>query len=91
MGAVTVIRVLLSVLHVSIVRECEGDGNSGVGAGRGVFAVSAGCEYMGGTPVLGIVSSVDDVIDMSVASGVRSVGGGGVEMCVGLARGGVGG
>ena len=33
MGSVTVIRVLLFVLQVSTMRECEGDGNAGVGAG----------------------------------------------------------
>ena len=52
--SVTVIRVLLFVLHVCMPRECEGDGNAGVGAGGGVVAVSAVCEYMGGT---GVVSS----------------------------------
>ena len=31
--AVTVIRVLLFVLHVCMLRECEGDGNVGVGDG----------------------------------------------------------
>ena len=30
MGAVTVMRVLLFVLHVCMLRECEGDGNVGV-------------------------------------------------------------
>ena len=29
--SVTVIRVLLFVLHVCMLRECEGDGNAGVG------------------------------------------------------------
>ena len=29
--AVTVIRVLLYVLHVCMLRECEGDGNADVG------------------------------------------------------------
>ena len=29
--AVAVIHVLLFVLHVCILRECEGDGNAGVG------------------------------------------------------------
>ena len=29
--AVTVMCVLLFVLHVSMLRECEGDGNAGVG------------------------------------------------------------
>ena len=31
--AVTVMRVLFSVLHVCILRECEGDGNAGEGGG----------------------------------------------------------
>ena len=30
-GEMTVMRVLLSVFHVCILRECEGDGNAGVG------------------------------------------------------------
>ena len=38
----TVMRVLLFVLHVSMVRECEGDGNVGVGDGEGVVVVNAG-------------------------------------------------
>ena len=33
MVAVIVIRVLLFVLHVCILRECEGHGNAGVGDG----------------------------------------------------------
>ena len=32
---------------------CEGDGNAGVGTGRGVFVVSA---YMGGTHGSGVLS-----------------------------------
>ena len=31
--AVTVMRVLLFVSHVCMLRECEGDGNAGVGDG----------------------------------------------------------
>ena len=31
--AVTVMRVLLFVLHVRMLRECEGDGNASVGVG----------------------------------------------------------
>ena len=31
--AVTVMHVLLFLLHVCVLRECEGDGNTGVGAG----------------------------------------------------------
>ena len=39
--AVTVMRVLLFVFHVCLLRECGGDGNAGVGDGRGVAVVSA--------------------------------------------------
>ena len=42
MGVVTVMCLLLFVLHVSMMRECEGDGNAGVGDGGGVVMVSAG-------------------------------------------------
>ena len=38
--AVTVMRVLLFVLDVSMMRECDGDGNAGVGDG--------GCGECGG-------------------------------------------
>ena len=41
----------------------------------GVAAVTGGCEYMGGTRGSGIVSTDDDVIEMSVVRGVRGVGG----------------
>ena len=55
MGAVvalTVMRILLFVCEVSMLRECEGDGNAGVGAGDGVVVgagdgVVVGCECMG--------------------------------------------
>ena len=30
-GAVTVIRILFFVFHVCMLRECDGDGNAGVG------------------------------------------------------------
>ena len=36
--AVTVMRVLLFVLYVSMLRECEGDGNAAVGDGGVVVA-----------------------------------------------------
>ena len=49
--------VLFFVLHVSIVRECEGDGNAGMGYGGGVVVVSAGHECVGGTRGSVIVSS----------------------------------
>ena len=37
MVAMTVMRVLLLVLHVCMPRECEGDGNAGVGAREWVY------------------------------------------------------
>ena len=40
--AVTVMRELLFVLDVIMLRECEGDGNAGVGDGGGIVAVSGG-------------------------------------------------
>ena len=55
---------------------CEGDGNAGVGSGRGVVAVSA---YMGGTRGSGVLCSAGDVLDMSVVRGVGGVCG----MCLG--------
>ena len=54
------------------------------------MVVSAGHEYVGGTHGSGIVSVAADVLWMSVVRGMR--GDGGVcEMCMWLARGGVGG
>ena len=61
----------------------EGDGNAGVGSGRGVVAVSA---YMDGARGSGVLSSASDVLEMSVVRGVGGVCG----MCMCLARGGVG-
>ena len=49
----TVMRVMLFVLDVSMLRECDGDGNAGVGL-----------EYVGGTRDSGIVSSAADVLEM---------------------------
>ena len=48
--------VLLFVLHVCMLRECQGDGNAGV------VAVSA---YMGGTRGSGVLSTACDVLEMS--------------------------
>ena len=86
--AFTVMRVLLFVCEVSILRECEGDKNAGVGAWGVVVAVSVRHEYMGSTRGSGVVSNADDVQEMSV---VRRVRGGVCEMCMCLARDGVGG
>ena len=46
-----------------------------MGDGRGMVAVSAGCECMGDTRGSGVVSGADDVLEMSVVLGVRGVGG----------------
>ena len=59
---------------------CEGDGNVGVGSGGGVVAVSA---CMSGTLGLGVLSSTGDVLVRGVA--------GVCDVCMYLARGGVGG
>ena len=61
-----------------------GDGNAGVGSGGGVVAVNA---YMGGARGSGVMSSAGDVREMSVMRGVGGV----CDMCMCLARGGVGG
>ena len=82
-SAVTVRRVLLFVCDVSMMRECEDDGNAGIGDWRGVVAVSAMDEYMGDTRGSCIVFSADDMLDMSVVHGVRGVV---CEMCMCLAR-----
>ena len=70
--SVTVMRVLLFVLDVSMLRKCDGDGNANSGAGKGVVAVSAGHEYVGGTCGSVIVSSAAHVLGMSVVRGIRS-------------------
>ena len=75
--AVTVMRVLLFVLHVRMMRECEGDGIAGV------VVVSAG--HVGGTHGSGIVSSAADVLWMSVVRGMRGVSEV-CEMCMCLFR-----
>ena len=83
--AVTVMHVLLFVLHVCMLRECEGDINDGVGDVGDVVAVSAGWECIGGTRSSGVVSSADFVLDISVVRGVRGVVGV-CEMCICLVR-----
>ena len=57
--AVTVMHVLLFVLHVCVLPECNAD----VGSGGSVFAVNA---YMGGTRGSGVLSSAYDVLEMCV-------------------------
>ena len=70
-----------------MLRECEGDDNDDVGKWRVV--VSSWHEYVVGTRSSGIVSSTVDVLGMSAVRGMRGVGL--CEMCMCLARGGVGG
>ena len=74
----TVLHVLLFVLHVCMMRECEGDGNAGDGDVGAVVVMSA--VHVGGTRGLAIVSSPADVLGMREVSGTY--------MC--LTRGGVG-
>ena len=54
-----------------------------------MVAISAGCKYMGVTRGSCVVSSADNVLEMSVVRGVRGVCRV-FEMCMCLARGGVG-
>ena len=84
--SVTIMHVLF-VLHVCMLRECEVEGNAGVGDG-GVVVVSAG--HVGSTRGSGIVFSAAETLGMSVVPGMREVGGV-CEMCICLARSGVGG
>ena len=63
---------------------CDGDGSAGVGFGGCVVVVSA---HMGGTRGSGALASACNVREISVVRGV----GGGYDMCMRLARGGVGG
>ena len=64
-------RVLLFVFDLSMLRECEGDGNAGVGDGG---CVGAGHEYVGGTRGSSIVSSAADVLGMNVVRMMKGVG-----------------
>ena len=58
-----------------MMRECEGDGSTGVGGGEGIVSVGAVHEYVGGTRGSGIVSSAADVLGMTVVREMRGVGG----------------
>ena len=80
---VTMIHILLFVLHVCILREYEGAKFMAMLVG--VVVVSAG--HINGTHGSRIVSSAADVLGMSVVRGMRGV----CEMCMCLARCGVGG
>ena len=48
--------------------QCDGDVNAGVW-GQGICCCGE-CEYIGGTRGSGIVSSADDVLEVSMMSGV---------------------
>ena len=52
--------------------------------GGGVIAVSVEGGCMGGTRGSSVVSTVDDVLEMSVVRGVRGVGGVGERIVFGL-------
>ena len=80
----TVRHVLLFVFHVCAVRVCVGYDNAGVGPGGGVVVVIACTSGARGS---GVLCSAGDVLDMSVVRGVGGV----CDMCMCLARGGVGG
>ena len=69
-----------------MLRECEGDGNAGVGDGGGVW-MSSGHEYVCGTRSSDIVYNAANMLGMNVMKGVGRVD----KMCMCLARGGVGG
>ena len=80
--AVTVMRVLLFVLYVCMLRECDGARFTAMLV-WGMVVVSVG--HVGGTRGLGIMSSAADVLWMSVVCWMRGVGGV-CEMCMSLAR-----
>ena len=83
----TVMRVLLFVLHVFMLRECEGARVTEMlvwDPGGGVVAVSA---CMCGTRGSGVLFSTGGVLEMSVVRGVGGV----CDMCMCLDRAGVGG
>ena len=79
------VTVMCVLLHVCMLRECEGDGNDSVEARGVVVSVSGVCDYMRGTRGSVVVYSADDVLEMSVVRGVRRVDEV-CEMCMCLAR-----
>ena len=85
--AVTVMHALLFVLHVYLLRDCKGAMMTAMlvwSPGEVWVAVSA---YMGGTRGSGVLASAGDVLERSVVRGVGGV----CDMCMCLARGGMGG
>ena len=87
-GAVVVVTVMTVVcvacVFAASLLVCEGDGSAGVEFGGDVVVVSA---YMAGTRGSGVLASAGDVLEISVVRGVCGV----YDMCMCLARGGVGG
>ena len=69
----TAMRVLLFVLHVCILRECDGDGNASVGAGVWLRDVSICMVH-----VVQVLDTADDMLGMCVGRGVGGV----CEMCM---------
>ena len=76
--------VCVAWVYAATMLGCDGDGNAGVGSGGCVVAVSA---YLGGTRGSDVLSSTCEVLEISVVKGVGGV----CDMCMCLARGGVGG
>ena len=70
---VTVMRILLFVLHVCMLSECEGGRVTVmlVWIWGGVVVLSTGREHVGGTRGSRIVSSTADVFGMSMVRGMR--------------------
>ena len=67
---------LLEFVFYSVYVDLQYDGISlsFTAGSEGVVAMSAECEYMGGTRGSGVVSSAYGVLEMSVVRGVRGVG-----------------
>ena len=80
--------VLIPYVDAAVAVTVMRDGNAGVVDGGGVVVASAG--HVGGTRGSVIVSCADDVLGVRVVRGMRGVSGL-CEMCMCLARGGVGG
>ena len=68
---VAVMSILLFVLDVGMLRECEGNRNACVGDGGGLVGVSAVHKYVGSTRGSGIVSCAANLLVESVVSGMK--------------------
>ena len=89
MVAVTVMRVMLFVLHVCMLRECDGARLTTMLVWGMLRCDCGSAGHVVGIRGLGIVSSAADVLWMSVVRGMSGVAGV-WEMCMSLARGGMG-